>query len=90
MEAPPAAQAREAPAAEPAPQAGLAGALFLSTLCVVASMALTVMAPNFGVRTDAAGAYVVPLGVLLLTASAFGLGFQWGRGRRASGGKARR
>jgi hemoglobin-like flavoprotein len=90
VDTPPTLMARGATAVEPPPQGGLAPALFLSVLCVVASMALTVMGPNFGGRGDTAGAFVVPLGVLLLTGSAFGLGYQWGRGRRASGSDARR
>lgn len=85
---------REAPV--PAPDPGMAGplapALFLATLCAIASMALATLAPELGSKLipqlDVISPIAVPILVLVLILAAFGLGYLWGRGRRPAGAGA--
>lgn len=71
---------------------GLLPALLLALICVVASMALAVLAPGLpGVsaqvlpRLGAASQLAVPVVVLVLILATFGLGYLWGRGRGSGG-----
>lgn len=80
-------------AAAPAPDAGASGALapalFLATMCAVASMALATLTPELGPKLipqlDVVSPLAVPILVLVLILAAFGLGYLWGRGRRPAG-----
>jgi hemoglobin-like flavoprotein len=83
-------------AAAPAPETGTAGglapALFLATLCAIASMALATLAPELSPKLipqlDVVSPLAVPILVLVLILAAFGLGYLWGRGRRPAGAGA--
>lgn len=81
----PALLVHNAPAAQPSSPGGLAPALLLGALCVAASMAISVAAPNLGGQIDRAVSYGVPLALLVLVVAAFGLGYLFGRSRKAGG-----
>ena len=85
-------EAAPAAAPESATAGGLAPALFLATMCAIASMALATLAPELGPKLipqlDVVSPLAVPILVLVLILAAFGLGYLWGRGRRPAGAGA--
>lgn len=81
----------------PAPQeaaspGGAAPALLLAILCAAASIGVATIAPGLGAPAVVKLGALAPLGVgvlvLTLIATAFGLGYLWGRGRRAQTARA--
>jgi hypothetical protein len=83
-----------APVASHEVPSGLAPALLLAALCSIAGMAVATMAPSLASPLINRLGPLVPLAVavliLVLILTAFGLGYLWGRARRAaaSGGSS--